>query len=71
MILYNEARATFHLQGPTYSYILAVHEGVLINRYWGAKLPVDGNNGPDGVCVFVTVVLYTGTLPLLSVITGP
>ena len=44
MILHNEATATFHLQGPTYSYIIAVRDGVLINRHWGAKLPIDGSD---------------------------
>ena len=30
MIQYNESKMLFHLQGPTYSYLLGVKNGVLL-----------------------------------------
>lgn len=41
MICYNEQNRMFHLQGPTYSYLLGVKDGVLMQYHWGAKLPSD------------------------------
>ena len=39
MIFYHAEKQLFHLQGPSYSYFMAVQEGVLEHLYWGAKLP--------------------------------
>ncbi len=41
-VIFNKERMTFHLQGKTYSYILKISEGELLNLYWGAIVP-DGN----------------------------
>ena len=45
MISYNQQTGLFHLQGPTYSYLMQVKDGVLMHLYWGSRLPdaqVDG-----------------------------
>jgi len=39
-VIYNAAEKTFHLQGKTFSYCLAVgKKGEIFNLYWGARLP--------------------------------
>ena len=39
-VCYHAASKTFHLQGKTFSYVLAVREdGTLLNLYWGSRLP--------------------------------
>ena len=45
MIHYNGDKAVFHLQGPTYSCLLGVCDGVLLQWYWGARLPDDTADG--------------------------
>ena len=45
MICYNEQKNLFHLQGPTYSYLLSVKDGVLMQLYWGSRLPNDDVEG--------------------------
>ncbi len=45
MIQYNESNMLFHLQGPTYSYLLGVKNGVLMQYYWGGRLPSDAVEG--------------------------
>jgi len=45
MICYNESKAIFHLQGPTYSYLLGVKGGLLTQLYWGGRLPGDAIEG--------------------------
>ena len=45
MIHYNQQKAIFHLQGPTYSYLLGVQDGVLMQWYWGGRLPNDAVEG--------------------------
>ena len=45
MIFYDSKTALFHLQGPSYSYLMQVKDGVLMHLYWGGRLPdaqVDG-----------------------------
>ena len=39
MIHFDPRQESFHLQGPSYSYIIAVKDGVLLHLYWGARLP--------------------------------
>ncbi len=39
MIHYSEAQMLFHLQGPTYSYLMQVKDGMLMHLYWGSRLP--------------------------------
>ena len=43
MIHYDEKRRIFHLQGPSFSYILGVYEGVLMHMYWGRKIPPENH----------------------------
>ncbi|MBR5545805.1 MAG: alpha-galactosidase [Clostridia bacterium] len=45
MIQYNESNMLFHLQGPTYSYLLGVKNDVLMQYYWGGRLPSDAVEG--------------------------
>ena len=45
MIQFNESKMLFHLQGPTYSYLLGVKDGVLLQFYWGSRLPNDEVEG--------------------------
>ena len=45
MIRYNESKMLFHLQGPTYSYLMGVRNGVLMQYYWGGRLPNDEIEG--------------------------
>ena len=45
MIHYNGDKAVFHLQGPTYSCLLGVRDGVLLQWYWGGRLPDDSVEG--------------------------
>ena len=45
MIQFNESKMLFHLQGPTYSYLLGVKNGVLMQYYWGGRLPNDAVEG--------------------------
>jgi len=45
MIHYDDGSRLFHLQGPTYSYLMKVEDGVLLNRYYGKKLPVAEETG--------------------------
>ena len=45
MICYNEQTNLFHLQGPTYSYLLHLKDGVLMHLYWGNRLPSDQVDG--------------------------
>ncbi|MGN0777032.1 MAG: alpha-galactosidase [Candidatus Ventricola sp.] len=45
MIRYNEKKALFHLQGPTYSCLLGIRDGVLLQWYWGGRLPDDAVDG--------------------------
>ena len=45
MIQFNESKMLFHLQGPTYSYLLGVKNGVLMQYYWGGRLPNDAVDG--------------------------
>ena len=45
MIHYDASRQQFHLQGPTYSYILAVQDGVLLHVHWGEKIPAQPFDG--------------------------
>ena len=45
MIQYNESKMIFHLQGPTYSYLMGVRDGVLMQYYWGGRLPDDTVEG--------------------------
>ena len=45
MIQYNESKMLFHLQGPTYSYLMGVRNGVLMQYYWGGRLPNDEIEG--------------------------
>ncbi|MBQ4075162.1 MAG: alpha-galactosidase [Clostridia bacterium] len=41
MIFFDQQRMVFHLQGPSYSYVLGVRDGVLLHLYWGKKIPVE------------------------------
>ena len=45
MIFFNEQKALFHLQGPSYSCILALKDDVLMQLYWGGRLPNDAIEG--------------------------
>ncbi len=45
MIQFNESKMLFHLQGSTYSYLLGVKNGVLMQYYWGGRLPNDAVEG--------------------------
>ena len=45
MIHANESKQRFHLQGPSYSYLLQVRDGVLLQLYWGKRLPNDQIDG--------------------------
>ena len=45
MIFFNEQKALFHLQGPSYSCILALKDDVLMQLYWGGRLPSDALEG--------------------------
>ena len=54
MISYNPQKAIFHLQGPTYSYLLGAKDGLLMHLYWGGALPCDAIDG---------LVEYRGEIP--------
>lgn len=43
MIVLDRENQIFHLQGPSYSYILCVRQGILMNMYWGRRIP-EGNH---------------------------
>ena len=43
MIICDRERLIFHLQGPSYSYILGVYDGILMHMYWGGKIPADNH----------------------------
>jgi len=45
MIHYNAQNAVFHLQGPGYSCLLGVQDGILMQWYWGSRLPNDAIDG--------------------------
>ncbi len=45
MIVYNAQTSVFHLQGPTYSYLLALKDDILLQLYWGPRLPDDTLEG--------------------------
>ena len=45
MIQFHESSMRFHLQGPSYSYLLGVNNGVLMQYYWGGRLPCDAVEG--------------------------
>ena len=45
MIFYNAQKSLFHLQGPSCSCILGLKDGVLVQLYWGGRLPNDALDG--------------------------
>ena len=45
MIHFDAGQQVFHLQGPSYSYILELRDNMLMHLYWGKKIPEDHYKG--------------------------